>query len=155
MKKVFLTVLSVFTLSTAFISCNDGGDIAIGTTEVKTTDLPVKSQAFLTAGYGDVQVKEVRKADIGDGKSFYAVELADGTRIDFDNNGDWVTIDSKVKPVPTAAVPASISAYIKANYEPSDVITYINKNQKGYFVKITNNIKLTFDANGNFTNNGW
>ncbi|MDV2446779.1 hypothetical protein CMU93_04595 [Elizabethkingia anophelis] len=154
MKKVFLTLLSVFTLSTAFISCNDGGDIAIETQVVKTTDLPAKAQALINTSYSDVQVKEVRRADLGDNKFFYAVELADGSRLDFDTNGDWVTIDSRVKAVPATAVPANISSYVKTNY-PSKDIMYINKNVKGYFVKLTTNIKLSFDANGSFVSNDW
>ncbi|MDX8567211.1 PepSY-like domain-containing protein [Elizabethkingia sp. HX XZB] len=154
MKKVFLTLLSVFTLSTAFISCNDGGDVAIETQEVKSTDLPAKAQTLIRTSYADVQVKEVRRADLGDNKFSYAVELADGSRLDFDTNGDWVTIDSRVKAVPAAAVPANISSYVKTNY-PSKDIMYINKNVKGYFVKLTTNIKLSFDANGNFISNDW
>ncbi|WP_407535350.1 PepSY-like domain-containing protein [Elizabethkingia miricola] len=154
MKKVFLTLLSVFTLSTAFISCNDGGDVAIETQEVKSTDLPAKAQTLIRTSYADVQVKEVRRADLGDNKFSYAVELADGSRLDFDTNGDWVTIDSRVKAVPAAAVPANISSYVKTNY-PSKDILYINKNVKGYFVKLTTNIKLSFDANGNFVSNDW
>lgn len=154
MKKVFLTLLSVFTLSTAFISCNDGGDVAIETQEVKSTDLPAKAQALIRTSYADVQVKEVRRADLGDNKFSYAVELADDSRLDFDTNGDWVTIDSKVKAVPAAAVPANISSYVKTNY-PSKDIMYINKNVKGYFVKLTTNIKLSFDANGSFLSNDW
>ena len=154
MKKVFFFFLCVFTLSTAFISCNDGGDVAIETQEVKSTDLPAKAQALIRTSYADVQVKEVRRADLGDNKFFYAVELADGSRLDFDTNGDWVTIDSRVKAVPATAVPANISSYVKTNY-PSKDIMYINKNVKGYFVKLTTNIKLSFDANGNFVSNDW
>ena len=60
---------------------------------------------------------------MGDNKFFYAVELADGSRLDFDTNGDWVTIDSRVKAVPATAVPANISSYVKQIILPRTLCT--------------------------------
>ncbi|PSD44255.1 hypothetical protein C7E23_03500 [Elizabethkingia anophelis] len=150
-----MTLLSVFTLSTAFISCNDGGDVAIETQEVKSTDLPAKAQALIRTSYADVQVKEVRRADLGDNKFFYAVELADGSRLDFDTNGDWVTIDSRVKSCSCNCCTCKYFFICKKQIILPRTLCTLTKNVKGYFVKLTTNIKLSFDANGNFVSNDW
>lgn len=138
----FLTLLFAFT---TFISCsNDDEKI------VDYSDLPIKSQLFLTTHFPDVNTSRIEKDN-----DSYDVYLVNGFEIDFNLDGEWDNIKGR-----TEAIPASILAlqpinkmaeYVAENYTNS----YINEIDKDfvkqiYEISLNNNTELIFDWDGVF-----
>lgn len=138
----FLTLLFAFT---TFISCsNDDEKI------VDYSDLPIKSQLFLTTHFPDVNTSRIEKDN-----DSYDVYLVNGFEIDFNLDGEWDNIKGR-----TEVIPASILAlqpinkmaeYVAENYTNS----YINEIDKDfvkqiYEISLNNNTELIFDWDGVF-----
>ena len=105
-----------------------------------------------------VMLKKNFKADVSlvkTEKSFgrvseYEVILRDGTEVSFDGSGNWKEIETSVKSkVPDGMVPQEIRQYIKSRQNNSKVIG-IEKDRKGYEVKLANGVEIKFDSAGNF-----
>lgn len=79
----------------------------------------------------------------------YEIKLADGTEIKYENN-QWEEVDMpKGMAVPAVYVPAAINNYVAANC-PGQSIRKIDKDRKGYEVKLSNGKELKFDTAGSF-----
>lgn len=115
---------------------------------INIAELPVKAHTFLKTHF----IKEPVGYILKDSDIFstdYTVNLVNGTKIEFDNKGNWDEVKGKNNPLPEAFVPASIVKYVKEKF-PNNTITEIDKNYWNYEVKISNGLELKFNSKGEF-----
>lgn len=138
MKKFIILCLSVF-----FIQANvNAGNKVI----VKFTDLPAKAQQIITANFDKSKVALIKK-ERGFFNS-YDVVFSDGTKIEFDNNGNWEEVECKYTALPNGIIPPAIKTYIATNY-PNVKAVKIEKDKSEIEVELANGLELTFNSNYN------
>ena len=86
--------------------------------------------------------------DDDDGKE-YSVLLNDGTKVEFDLQGDWKRVSRKKTGVPSTLVPKPILQYVKTNY-PEDVITKLSRKPYGFKIELSNDEDVRFNPQGQF-----
>lgn len=106
--------------------------------------LPTEAQSFIKTHFANVKVLQVTKEF-----TEYEVILANGSRLEFDRSGNWKEVNCRGGAVPESVIPSRIQTYIKANYA-SDNIRTIERNKRGYEVKLSSGFELKFDKNCNF-----
>ncbi len=114
---------------------------------VGNDDLPATATAFITTHYSSAQIRQVVK-ERDDLKTYFHVYLDNGTRLSFSRQGDIREIKG-TEPIPGAVLPALLLNYVTTNY-PDAFIKEWELDDTGHEVKLSSNIKLEFDKNGNF-----
>lgn len=109
-------------------------------------DLPEVSIDFIKEHFneGEVSYTEIDKELFS--KS-YVVYFADGSKIEFDKEGNWEDICSKNE-VPEGAVPVLITSYVKDKH-PLAKIVEIERDKKNYEIELDNGIEIKFDLDFN------
>lgn len=74
--------------------------------------------------------------------------LADGTKLEFNGDGEWKDVDCKYGAVPAAIVPKQITDYVAKHY-PDVKIIKIDRDRRDYEVSLSNRLELTFDMQFN------
>ena len=129
MKRTFLaTVLSIIFAMVA-VACHSSDEKEIGYTE-----LPVQAQQFVKQYFPSATYTYVEK-EKDNGKWEYGATLSDGTKIDFDNKGEWKSVDCKFSALPSGIIPDVIAADIAQRY-PSQQPYKIEKEIGGYEIDI-------------------
>src|SRR5690606_37358208 len=82
-------------------------------------------------------------------KKEYTVLLQNGTKIEFDGNGDWEEVKAKATSVPVKITPAAILQHIHKSF-PNTYVKEIKRTRTKYEVEISNGLELEFDKNGLF-----
>lgn len=142
MKRTFLaTVLSIVFAMVA-VACHSSDEKEIGYTE-----LPVQAQQFVKQYFPSATYTYVEK-EKDNGKWEYEATLSDGTKIDFDNKGEWKSVDCKFSVLPSGIIPDVIAADIAKRY-PSQQPYKIEKEIGGYEIDIPG-IDLYYSNNGKF-----
>lgn len=82
--------------------------------------------------------------------SEYEVILDDGAEITFDKKGNWKEVEvGKNRSVPAYFIPGAIAKHLSSYYKDAKVVG-IEKDRKGYEVKLSNDIELKFRPDGSF-----
>lgn len=138
MKKILVIILAVFSLGV--ITAKADNDRVI------TKDaLPAKAQQFVNAHFASVKISYIKEdRDFFDRN--YELVFADGSKIEFGRNGEWVDVDCRYNSVPQAIVPAAIQTYVKSNF-PDVKIIEIERKRGNHEVKLSNKLELVFDKN--------
>ena len=140
MKRTFLaTVLSIVFAMVA-VACHSSDEKEIGYTE-----LPVQAQQFVKQYFPSATYTYVEKDN---GKWEYEATLNDGTKIDFNNKGEWKSVDCKFSVLPSGIIPDVIAADIAKRY-PSQQPYKIEKEMGGYEIDIPG-YDLYYSSAGNF-----
>jgi hypothetical protein len=136
MKKIFvLFVLAIsFSAAHAFI----GNDKVINKNQ-----LPAQAQSFLNENFANVKISYA-KLETDFLVSSYEVMLADGTKLEFSNKGNWEEVDCRYGEVPAAIIPVPLKNYLKANY-PNEKVLKIERDRRGYDLKLSNKLELKFN----------
>lgn len=79
----------------------------------------------------------------------YDVTLSDGTKVDFNNKGEWTEVDCQKMAVPAGFIPSAISKYIKENFAGQKIVK-IERGRKGSEVALSNGLDVKFDPYGGF-----
>ena len=112
------------------------------TDQVITFDrLPATAQTMLKQNFSD-KVPLVITADWDD----YKVMYTNGDKVEFDKKGNWRDIECKTSQVPADLVPAQIVANVNATF-PGAAVTEIDRDRRGYSVKLSNGLELEFNRN--------
>ena len=135
MKKLVLT-LSVF-FAAIGVACADVDR------PIEVDKLPDAAQKFLKQYFPNASVS-LAKVDVELVYKEYDVLLTDGTRVDFNNSGEWIDVDCKFATVPEGIVPRQIVDYVAKNY-PNANILRIERDRHSYEVSLSNRLELTFD----------
>lgn len=116
---------------------------------IQVSQLPAAAQQFIQQHFADRKVA-LAKVETEFMSKSYEVIFSNGDHVDFDSKGNWEEIDCKLSSVPTAAIPAKITEYLRANY-PDVTVRKIEKDRREYEVKLSNRVELSFDLNFNLT----
>ena len=135
MRKLVLT-LSVF-FAAIGVACADVDR------PIEVDKLPDAAQKFLKQYFPNASVS-LAKVDVELVYKEYDVLLTDGTRVDFNNSGEWIDVDCKFATVPEGIVPRQIVDYVAKNY-PNANILRIERDRNTYEVSLSNRLELTFD----------
>ena len=138
MKKILVIILAVFSLGVVTAKADND--------RVITKDaLPAKAQQFVNAHFESVKISYIKEdRDFFDRN--YELVFADGSKIEFGRNGEWVDVDCRYNSVPQAIVPAAIQTYVKSNF-PDVKIIEIERKRANHEVKLSNKLELVFDKN--------
>lgn len=138
MKKILVIILAVFSLGVVTVKADND--------RVITKDaLPAKAQQFVNAHFASVKISYIKEdRDFFDRN--YELVFADGSKIEFGRNGEWVDVDCRYNSVPQAIVPAAIQTYVKSNF-PDVKIIEIERKRGNHEVKLSNKLELVFDKN--------
>jgi len=101
--------------------------------------LPAAAQTMLKKYFAD-KVPLIVTVDWDD----YKVMYQSGEKVEFDKKGEWKDLDCKVSAVPTALIPEQIKAKVKTTF-PGATIIKLDRDRRGYDVKLNNGIELEFD----------
>ena len=136
MKKLFLLLVSVFTLQ--FASADNDKPIAF-------EQLPATAQQFVKQNFADQKVAFVKKeSELFDAS--YELMFVSGDKIEFNKNGDWKEVDCKRSEVPAKIVPAKIKSTISQHYNNAKVKKISRDLKKGKTeVKLSSGIELEFN----------
>lgn len=136
MKKILIVLALVlpFGVAVAFA----GGDKVISKGQ-----LPAQAQSFLNEHFAGAKISYV-KQDTDFLDRAYEVMLADGTKIEFSNKGNWEEVDCRYTEVPAAVIPAPIVKFLSENHPDARVLK-IERDRRGYEVKLSNRIELGFN----------
>lgn len=116
---------------------------------IDRSELPQAAQDFLTEHFPKAKVGMIKVDKHLLKKTDYDVKLVNGTKIEFNNAGNWTSVDCKNAAVPESIVPKTIRNYVKKNF--SDVkIVKIEKTTTKFEVELSDDVELTFDRLGQF-----
>ena len=148
MKKVILSGFIALSLLFSTTSCNNDDDDR--ETVITAADLPTTATTFATTYFPNTTYTLVQKKNTVDSDgSLYEVKLSSNFEIEFDANGNWIDVDGNNQVVPTGIIPEKIQTYVTTNYSDQSV-TSIDKETAYIEVKLSNNVELIFDLQGNF-----
>ncbi len=119
------------------------------TTACVDEKIPPHSQAFIDKYFPNSTVVLVEMDDDDDNGRKYSVLLNDGTKIEFDLQGEWKRVGRNKTGVPATLIPKSISEYVKTNY-PEEVITKLSLKPYGYKIELSNDEDVRFNLQGQF-----
>ena len=105
--------------------------------------LPATAQAMLKQNFADKTPLAIT-ADRDD----YKVMYQSGEKVEFDKKGNWKDIECKASAVPTAIIPEQIKANVKKTF-PAATIIKIDRDRRGYDVKLNNGMEIEFDKKFN------
>ena len=109
--------------------------------------LPAKAQEFVKKYFPSEKVSYVKEeADFME--LSYEVVFAQGTKVEFTGQGEWKEVDCRYSTLNEDLVPEQIRSYVRQNF-PDTKFVKIEKGYRGYEVKLTNRLELTFDLNFN------
>lgn len=140
MLKLFpLLLIAILGISMAACSDKDEDE------PMSSSDLPTTAKDFIVANFPSSSIISVVKD-----KTEYDVVLSDGTKIEFNKDGEWMDVDAApTKALPSGFYPDTIDKYVAENYE-GFVINEISKVNTGFEVDLTNDVELLFGKEGNF-----
>lgn len=130
-------------LKIALLALLVGISSALADMVVPANQLPAAAQNFISTHFKGVSIGLVER----DMNSFDVV-LTDGTKIDFNINGEWTEVDGKYKPIPTGFVPSAVLSKVKATQQ-NFAIMKVDREYGGYKFKFNNGMKVYADNNGN------
>ena len=151
MNKKIIALALFTTLTFGFTACSSDDSNSTQTERITVDQLPENTKQFVNAVFPDaniVQANKVNKPNYYG--SFYKLVLNNNIEIDFDREGNWTEIETKNN----TAIPADflaqevplIQAYVAEHYK-ANFIVEIDKNRRGYEVKLNSGLELIFDAN--------
>lgn len=146
MKRILLTFIGLLLTSVILVSCSKSDSDKV----ILFSDLPPMAQTFLETHFPNVKASKVEK----DNGAIYEVELANGIEIDFDDQGNWVSIDGGKNTLPDTIFTETPNfnnafRYIK-NALPDTKITEIKKTKNGFEIELNNLFNLEFSSEGKF-----
>ena len=113
------------------------------------TKIPARSKAFIDQFFPESSVVIVEMEEDGDGLEEYEVWLNDGTKIDFDLQGEWKVVARKKTGVPLSLIPQQIKDFVKTKY-PNNVITKFSRKDYGYKLELSDDMDLRFNKQYQF-----
>lgn len=135
MKKLIIALVCLFTLQGIAKADSDK--------PIEVKELPQKALTFMNKHFADIKVSYAKlEEDIWEKK--YEVVMVNGQKMEFDKNGEWLEVDCKFSSVPEAIIPAEIKVYLKQHF-PEQKTIKIERDKRGYEVKLTNKLEITFD----------
>ena len=109
--------------------------------------LPEKALSFINTHFAFAKISYMKEERDFFSRN-YEVVFADGAKVEFVRNGNWIDVDCRYTEVPASVVPNAISSYVKKHF-PEEKILKIERERNGYEVNLANKLELTFDSKYN------
>lgn len=113
------------------------------------TILPPKSKQLIQDHFQGYTIAHVNEDKDWLWTEGYDVFFTNGTKIEFDNKGNWTEIDGQHHSIPTSLVPPVMLAYIRKHYPQSEIVS-MEKDKKEYEIQLREGLEIIFHANGTF-----
>ncbi len=141
MKRVILLSVCTILMQTMVWADNDK--------PITREQLPVAAQQFIEKYFAGSDVSYVKEETecMGMSKS-YEIIFTNGSKVEFDKDGDWTDVDCEFTRVPEGIVPPMIQSYVNQHYKESYVVE-IDRDRRDYEVKLNNGLELKFDLKYN------
>ena len=110
------------------------------------SELPATAQQFVRDNFADGRVTHVKMAGRLADRD-YEVAFVDGTRIQFDKNGNWEEIHTHYGKIPATVLPQKARTYLREHY-PEVPMTAVEHDRKGYEIELSNGLELEFGPDG-------
>ena len=136
--KKFTIILASLALMASTLTAFAGNDRIITVAE-----LPAVSQQFIKAHFAGVEVSYAKVAEEMFDKD-YKVVFVNGSKVEFAKNGQWTDVDCKYGEVPAAIVPQQIRDHVAQHFAGRKIVS-IDRDKRGYEVKLDNGLELKFD----------
>ena len=117
--------------------------------KIKEKRLPETARTFIQKNFPHTNILGAEK-EREDGVKQYNVRLADGTEIEFDEDGVWTSVDCQLSQVPDGIVPAQILSHLQTYVPGGTKVFSIEKKWGGYEIGIQDGRDLIYDADGQF-----
>lgn len=111
--------------------------------------LPAKAQTFVKTYFKQSDVAAVTLDTEYFIQKEYAVIFKDGSKVEFDGNGAWESIDMKTSAVPATLIPQAIQRHVQKSF-PDTFVQEIKQTRATYEVEISNGLDLEFSRQGEF-----
>lgn len=135
MKKVLFLFLALAACTTMALADHHS-------TPIQVAQMPEMAQTFIQRHFNDVQVRYAKQQY--QPAREYEVVLVNGTKLEFDANGNWTEVDCKYGVVPDEIVPQPLRDYVEKNY-PDQRIVDIEQGRRGYKLELDNGLDLKFN----------
>ena len=139
MKKAIFTLLGIVLATASVVAATLGDNDRV----IKYEELPAKARTFINDHFPNDAASTVWE-DKELSHTEYKVVLASGTKIDFDDKGEWQDVECRSGVVPGAIVPQKIADYIVKKYPESKVVE-ISKEHNAWEVTLGGGLDLKFD----------
>lgn len=137
MKRLMTLTLCLFALLGA-VKADDDKPITVN-------ELPQKAQEFIKQFFSQNEVSYAKmEKDLWEKK--YDVVFINGEKVEFDKNGAWEEVNCKFSVVPDPIIPQQIRTYLTQHY-PQVKVLKIERDKKGYEVKLNNKLEIKFNSN--------
>ena len=138
--KLFLMALVAYSFS--FTACTAGEKV------ITYPELPLEAQRLIEKHFQKTDVSVViMEKDVLDTE--YEVRLTDGTKIEFEKDGELKKIDCGSNAAPEALLPEPVRQYVKTNF-PNTFVTEWGKDDRRWKAELSNGVDLIFDRNNQF-----
>ena len=132
MKKIQAILLLVAMMALSFNAKADHDQV------ITFDQMPEAAQTLLRQHFAN-KVPLVVTVDWDD----YTIRYESGEKVEFDKQGNWKEIDCRASQVPVELIPEEIKANIAATF-PGAIILKIDRNRRGYEVKLNNGLEVEF-----------
>ena len=105
--------------------------------------LPQQAQQFVKTHFADVKVT-ISTVESGLLEKSYDVVLDNGTKVEFDRNGQWTEVTCTTGNVPCKVVPKEICAYLETTF-PKNAVKKIERDTGRYEVELKSGAEVTFN----------
>lgn len=105
--------------------------------------LPAAAQTFLKSHFSGLTLAYA----VEDPKfvgSEYDVTYTDRTEVEFDNKGEWTSVERRYEAVPASIVPVQISDYLSKNFA-GQTIRKIERGRYTWEIELSNGLEVKFD----------
>ena len=110
---------------------------------IAVDQLPAKSREFIQTYFKGVDVSYA-KVDRDYFDRSYEVRFVNGTKVEFDSNGEWDSVDGHREKLPAGIVPAQIEKYVAKNH-PGQYIVKIDRDRRSYEIELRNGVEIKFN----------
>ena len=141
MKRTFITAFFAMLLVVFSVSCSSEEN------EFDYAALPMSAQLFVKQYFAGATYSRVEK-EKDNGSWEYEVLLSDGSKVEFNEKGEWTSVECKYSEMPVGIIPTGIAEDIVKKYP--DLKPYkIEKEVGGYEIDIPG-YDLYYNYNGMF-----
>ncbi len=109
---------------------------------IEVSQLPAQAQQTLKQHFSQKKVA-IAKAEWDWFSKSYDIVFTDGSKVEFDSDGNWTNIDCRRSMVPLKLIPSQIVTKVKEMY-PDMNVTEIEREKRGYEVTLSNGLELKF-----------
>lgn len=137
MKNFKALLLLIAMLSMSFTAKADHDQV------ITYNQLPQAAQELLKANFAD-KVPLIITMDWDD----FTIRYESGEKVEFNKKGEWKEIECYGSTVPANLIPEQIKKSVQAQF-PGTSILKIERNRRGYEVKLNNGREVEYDLNFN------